>query len=53
MNKVEVSEEGIVFCNGIICNQWIETDTTCKDCPIDKLFLSINKYYAEKAIKEK
>ena len=53
MNKIEISEEGVVYCDGLTCCHWIEPDTTCKDCPVDKLFLSVNKYYAEKATKEK
>lgn len=46
--KVEVSEEGIVFCDGLACSKWIECETTCENCPIDKLFLVVMKYHAER-----
>lgn len=46
--KVEVSEEGIVFCDGLTCSIWIESETTCENCPIDKLFFAVMKYHAEK-----
>ena len=34
MNKVEVSKEGIVFCDGIPCSNWMFPDNTCENCPI-------------------
>ena len=46
--KVEVSEEGIVFCNSFPCSTWIETETTCEGCPIDKLFLIATKHFSKK-----
>lgn len=53
MMKVEVSEEGIVSCDGLTCSNWIESETTCDDCPIDKLFLAVMKHNAEKSMKAK
>ena len=46
--KVEVSEEGIVFCDSMPCWSWIESETTCENCPIDKLFFAVMKYQAKK-----
>lgn len=42
--KVEVSEEGIVICDGIVCSLWLKYDTKCKECAIYKLFHLVNKY---------
>lgn len=45
--KVEVSEEGTVFCDGLTCSKWIESETTCENCPIDKIFFAVMKYHEE------
>ena len=49
MKKVEVSEEGIVFCDGITCSNWIECENTCEGCPIDKLFKILHNHYVKKS----
>lgn len=49
--KVEVSEEGIVFCDSLPCSNWVESETTCENCPIDKIFYAVMKYHEENAFK--
>lgn len=31
---VEVSEEGIVFCDDLPCNYWLSEKMACENCPI-------------------
>lgn len=46
--KVEVTEEGIVYCDGITCSNWLERKTTCENCPVDRLMMIIGNYFLEK-----
>lgn len=46
--KVEVFEEGIVVCDSSICVKWVDSETTCVNCPIDILFTMVMEYYAGK-----
>ena len=46
---VEVSEEGIVFCYKVTCDAWMESETCCDNCPIDKLFTATSKHFANKS----
>lgn len=38
--KIEISEEGIVFCNGHTCDpvSMYDSCSTCGGCPIERLF---------------
>lgn len=31
---IEVSEEGIVFCDNLPCDCWLSEDKACENCPI-------------------
>lgn len=33
--KVEVTQEGVVYCDGRTCYGFLHEDTRCKDCPLD------------------
>lgn len=50
---IEVSHEGVVFCHGIPCSLWIESETCCFYCPVDKLFTTVSKHYANKSNQNK
>lgn len=32
--KVEISEEGIVFCDKLTCDAWMKPNIACGNCPI-------------------
>lgn len=49
--KIEVFEEGSVLCDGAICSRWIETETTCENCPIDSLFRKVMEHNAEQCLR--
>lgn len=36
--KIEGFKDGTVLCDGTICVKWIESETTCDNCPVDSLF---------------
>lgn len=50
--KVEVFEDGSVSCNEKACDKWMDIDTCCNECPIDKMFLSCSRYYVNKNKRE-
>lgn len=45
--KVEGFEDGTVLCDGTICEKWIESETTCENCPIDSLFRKVLEHNIE------
>ena len=42
--KVEISEEGVVLCNMKPCIGWRSIESTCNNCPIDKMFDKLIEY---------
>lgn len=52
MEGIVISDEGIVFCNGIPCSKWMEMETTCKDCALDKVLISLQKHQIQKSEKQ-
>lgn len=49
--KVEISEEGIIFCDKIPCDGWRDMETTCNNCPMDKVFDALLAYQVSLADK--
>lgn len=47
--KIEVLKDGTVVCDSSTCVKWVETETTCLNCPMDKLFARVMEYHAENA----
>lgn len=41
--KVEISEEGVVYCDGFVCNLVPETQYMCDKCPLKEV---VEKCYA-------
>lgn len=39
INKIEISEEGIIFCDGLLCvlDSLYASCSECRDCPIVKI----------------
>ena len=35
--KVEISEEGIVFCDGLPCSNYDDADYSCGNCPVQAI----------------
>lgn len=35
--KIEISEEGIVFCDCLPCSNFDDVDHSCDNCPIQKI----------------
>jgi len=51
--KVEVSEEGIVFCDKLPCSNWMQVSTCCEECPMDKASLRLLEFQASRTLNEK
>lgn len=47
-SEIKILKDGNVLCKGIHCNKWIDVDTVCEGCPIDKQFQLVGKYYEKK-----
>lgn len=33
-HRLEVSEEGVIYCDGLTCAAWMDTASRCDNCPI-------------------
>lgn len=42
--KIEISDEGVVFCEKIVCSAWMDSCTCCDNCPIDRMYENLVKY---------
>lgn len=33
-HRLDVSEEGVIYCDGLTCAAWMNTDSRCDSCPV-------------------
>lgn len=50
--KVEITEEGIVFCDQLPCSNWYTIDTVCPNCPLDKALDKLLQFQIHRAENE-
>ena len=34
IHRLEISEEGVIYCDGLTCAAWMNTDSRCDSCPV-------------------
>lgn len=33
-HRLDVSEEGVIYCDGLTCSAWMDTASRCDNCPV-------------------
>lgn len=36
--KIDISDEGVVFCDGMMCDCWLAAQNRCGLCPLFKIY---------------
>lgn len=42
--KVEIKDNGVVFCDKKECVAWMDGCTCCDDCPVEKMLEILDEY---------